>query len=171
MMSGDGWITIAVIVGMVIVMAANLVGPDLVLIAGVTVLLLTGIIEPSEAFTGFSNPAVITIAALFVVGEGLFRTGVAFSVGNWLVKNLVTAAELKRIPETIHGELLTSMQRKAIFLTDVEVPDRTDLVGDQPKEARTPDTPPEEVAEGEKAEVVMSRPPAEVVQLDSFRKK
>lgn len=46
-----------------------------------------------------------------------------------------------------------------------------DLVGDQPKEARTPDTPPEEVAEGEKAEVVMSRPPAEVVQLDSFRKK
>jgi di/tricarboxylate transporter len=75
MMTGDGWITIAVIVGMVIVMAANLVGPDLVLIAAVTILLLTGIIEPSEAFTGFSNPAVVTIAALFVVAAGVKETG------------------------------------------------------------------------------------------------
>jgi di/tricarboxylate transporter len=75
MLTGDGWITIAVIVGMVVVMAANLIGPDLVLIAGVTVLLLTGIIEPAEAFTGFSNPAVITIAALFVVAAGVKETG------------------------------------------------------------------------------------------------
>jgi di/tricarboxylate transporter len=75
MMTGDGWITIAVIVGMVVVMAANLVGPDLVLVAGVTVLLLAGIIDPSEAFAGFSNPAVITIAALFVVAAGVKETG------------------------------------------------------------------------------------------------
>ncbi|HSN83749.1 MAG TPA: SLC13 family permease [Polyangiales bacterium] len=75
MMTADGWITIAVIVGMVLVMAANVAGPDLVLLAGVTVLLLTGIIEPSEAFVGFSNPAVITIAALFVVAAGVKETG------------------------------------------------------------------------------------------------
>ncbi len=74
-MTGDGWITVAVIVGMVVVMAANLAGPDLVLIAGVTLLLLTGIIEPTEAFTGFSNPAVITIAALFVVAAAVKETG------------------------------------------------------------------------------------------------
>lgn len=75
MMTGDGWITIAVIIGMVLVMAANLAGPDLVLVAGVTVLLLAGIIEPSEAFIGFSNPAVVTIAALFVVAAGVKETG------------------------------------------------------------------------------------------------
>ncbi len=75
MLTTDGWITIAVIVGMVLVMAANVAGPDLILIAGVTVLLLTGIIDPSEAFTGFSNPAVITIAALFVVAAGVKETG------------------------------------------------------------------------------------------------
>jgi di/tricarboxylate transporter len=75
MMTGDGWITIAVIIGMVLVMAANLAGPDLVLIAGVTILLLAGIIEPAEAFTGFSNPAVVTIAALFVVAAGVKETG------------------------------------------------------------------------------------------------
>ncbi len=74
-MTGDGWITIGVIISMVVVMGANLAGPDLVLIAGVTALLLTGIIEPSEAFTGFSNPAVVTIAALFVVAAGVKETG------------------------------------------------------------------------------------------------
>ncbi|MEM7136715.1 MAG: SLC13 family permease [Myxococcota bacterium] len=74
-MTGDGWITIGVIVGMVAVMAANLAGPDLVLIGGLTALLLLGIIEPSEAFIGMSNPAVITIAALFVVAAGVKETG------------------------------------------------------------------------------------------------
>ncbi|MBW1833116.1 MAG: SLC13 family permease [Deltaproteobacteria bacterium] len=47
----------------------------MVLIAAVTILLLTGIIEPSEAFIGFSNPAVVTIAALFVVAAGVRETG------------------------------------------------------------------------------------------------
>jgi len=46
-----------------------------------------------------------------------------------------------------------------------------DLVGDQPEEARNADASAEESSEPETAEVVMSRPPAEVVQLDSFRKK
>jgi hypothetical protein len=44
-----------------------------------------------------------------------------------------------------------------------------DLVGEQPEEAREPAA--EETAEVPHAEVVMSRPPAEVVHLDSFRKK
>ncbi|MEM7434487.1 MAG: SLC13 family permease [Myxococcota bacterium] len=74
-MTADGWITIGVIVGMVAVMAANLAGPDLVLIGGLTALLLLGIIDPSEAFIGMSNPAVITIAALFVVAAGVKETG------------------------------------------------------------------------------------------------
>ena len=74
-MTGDGWITIGVIVGMVVVMAANLMGPDLALIGALIVLLLLGILEPAEAFIGFSNPAVITIAALFVVAAGVKETG------------------------------------------------------------------------------------------------
>ena len=44
-----------------------------------------------------------------------------------------------------------------------------DLVGEQPEESGEPAA--EESAESSGAEVVMSRPPAEVVQLDSFRKK
>jgi hypothetical protein len=44
-----------------------------------------------------------------------------------------------------------------------------DLVG-EPEEPRVPE-PPQEESEQPAAEVVMSRPPAEVVHLDRFRKK
>jgi len=74
-MTGDGWITVGVIVAMVVVMAANLAGPDLVLLGAVTLLLLFGILDPLDAFVGFANPAVVTIGALFVVAAGVKETG------------------------------------------------------------------------------------------------
>lgn len=46
----------------------------------------TGILTVQEAFSGFANSVVIMIAALFVVGEGVFQTGLAESAGNMLVK-------------------------------------------------------------------------------------
>ena len=48
---------------------------DLVLMAAVAFLLLSGILTASEAFIGFSNPGVMTIAALYVVAVGLQVTG------------------------------------------------------------------------------------------------
>lgn len=46
-----------------------------------------------------------------------------------------------------------------------------DLVSESEATRGTPDPAPEEAGEPAEAEVIMSRPPAEVVQLDSFRKK
>ena len=59
---------------------------DIVALMVVVVLAASGIISPSEAISGFGNSVVIMIAGLFVVGEGLFRTGVAAAAGNWLLK-------------------------------------------------------------------------------------
>jgi di/tricarboxylate transporter len=44
----------------------------------------TGIITMNEALAGFSDSSIILIAALFVIGEGLVRTGVARRLGDWL---------------------------------------------------------------------------------------
>ncbi len=74
-MTTDGWVTIGVVAAMVAAMVASLAGPDLVLVAGLTVLLATGVLEPAEAFQGFANPAVVTIGALFVVAAGVQQTG------------------------------------------------------------------------------------------------
>lgn len=63
------------IVAMVLIMAFNLAGPDLVLVGGLTILLTLGIIEPTQAFVGFSNPAIVTVGALYVVAAGIKETG------------------------------------------------------------------------------------------------
>ncbi|RAU17436.1 sodium:solute symporter [Nitrincola tibetensis] len=65
---------------------SNKIRMDTIALLVVIVLALSGIITPSEAVSGFGNSVVIMIAGLFVIGEGLFRTGVAATAGNWLLK-------------------------------------------------------------------------------------
>ncbi|MEO9892248.1 SLC13 family permease [Aurantibacter sp.] len=49
--------------------------PDVVAILSMLTLFLMGILDLKETLSGFSNPTVIMIAALFIIGEGLSRTG------------------------------------------------------------------------------------------------
>ena len=74
-MTADGWITVAVVGAMVVSMTLNLAGPDMVLVAGLSLLLACGVVGPNEAFSGFANPAVVTIAAMLIVAAGVRETG------------------------------------------------------------------------------------------------
>jgi di/tricarboxylate transporter len=56
---------------------ANKPRMDVVALLVIVVLPLFGIISVPEALAGFSDPNVLLIAALFVIGEGLVRTGIA----------------------------------------------------------------------------------------------
>lgn len=47
---------------------------------------LTGVISTNEALAGFSDPNIVLLGTLFVMGEGLVRTGVAQQLGDWLIK-------------------------------------------------------------------------------------
>jgi di/tricarboxylate transporter len=57
---------------------------DAVALIMLTVLPFTGVLTMGEALAGFSDPNIVLIAALFVIGEGLVRTGVARQLGDWL---------------------------------------------------------------------------------------
>ena len=48
--------------------------------------MLTGILSPEEGISGFSNEATITIAALFILSEGWFKTGVVNYIGRIFIK-------------------------------------------------------------------------------------
>ena len=54
---------------------------DIVALCAVIVLLLGGVLTPAEALAGFSNPIIIMMAGLFIVGGGVFQTGLAKMVG------------------------------------------------------------------------------------------
>jgi di/tricarboxylate transporter len=47
---------------------------------------LTGLVTPVEALAGFSNPAVVTVWAVFILSGGLTRTGVANVIGNFVLR-------------------------------------------------------------------------------------
>ncbi len=70
----QAWYTILVIVLMVIALVKDLARTDYVLLGGLGLVLIAGIVTPQEAFAGFSNPAVLTVASLFVVAEAVHRT-------------------------------------------------------------------------------------------------
>ncbi len=54
---------------------------DLTAALVILALALSGVVTPAEAVAGFGDPLVMMIAGLFVIGEGLHRTGVAARVG------------------------------------------------------------------------------------------
>ena len=74
-MSGDAWVTLAVLLGMLALLASDRFPPSGVLLGGLTVLVLVGVIDASTGFSGFANEAPLTVAALYVVAGGARRTG------------------------------------------------------------------------------------------------
>lgn len=67
--------TLSMLVGVLVTLALTRLAADLVLMAALMLLLLTGVLGPAEALIGFANPGVITIATLYVVAAGLRETG------------------------------------------------------------------------------------------------
>ena len=68
----------------ILMFAINKPRMDAVALIMLTVLPFTGVISMSDALVGFSDPNIVLIAALFVIGDGLVRTGVARLLGDWL---------------------------------------------------------------------------------------
>jgi di/tricarboxylate transporter len=57
---------------------------------------LVGLVSPVEALSGFSNPAVVTIWAVFILSGGLTRTGVANVIGRFVLR-LAGNSEIRMI--------------------------------------------------------------------------
>ncbi|MEM6292837.1 MAG: SLC13 family permease [Myxococcota bacterium] len=107
-------VTFGVLAAVIAGLTLTRVSPDMVLLAGLAVLLVTGVLTPAEAFGGFSNEGLATIAALFIVAEGLRRTGGINFVGLRLLgrpKNLA-AAQLR---------LMTPVAALSAFLNNTPV--------------------------------------------------
>ncbi|MGK7312872.1 MAG: SLC13 family permease, partial [Candidatus Longimicrobiales bacterium M2_2A_002] len=84
-MTVEAWITLATLVGVLAVMATDRFSPSLTLLVGVIFLMVMGIVTPSQAFSGFSNPAPITVAALFILAAATEKTGALQPVIRWVL--------------------------------------------------------------------------------------
>lgn len=59
---------------------------DVVALLVLCALALLGLVSPAEAVSGFSNPAVITVWAMFIMSEGLTRVGIADGIGRQVIR-------------------------------------------------------------------------------------
>lgn len=79
------WITIVTVLGMFTTLLLTKLRADIVFLAAIGVLFVTGVLDAKEAFSGFSSTSVVVIGVLFVVVAGLTHTGVL----QWIVRHLL----------------------------------------------------------------------------------
>jgi di/tricarboxylate transporter len=78
-------IVLILLAAAILMFAINKPRLDVVALIMLTVLPFTGVLTMGEALAGFSDSNIVLIAALFVIGEGLVRTGIAQRLGDWLI--------------------------------------------------------------------------------------
>lgn len=68
---------------------------DVVALSALAVLMVAGVLSPTEALAGFSSSVVIMMAGLFVVGGAIFQTGLARETGK---RMMGLARAMRRAP-------------------------------------------------------------------------
>jgi di/tricarboxylate transporter len=70
----------------IILFATEWIRMDLVSLMVLLTLAVTGLVSAEEAFSGFSNPAVITVAAMFIISAAISNTGALGRMGERLIR-------------------------------------------------------------------------------------
>jgi len=83
-MSLDAIITFVILVATLVVMGSQRLRADLTALLVMLSLILTGVLEPQQAFNAFGQPVIIIIPAIFIIGAALYETGVATIIADRL---------------------------------------------------------------------------------------
>ena len=91
-MGWEAWLSVVVTLLALGLVALTRIGPDLALLSALVLLLVVGVLDPTEALAGFAHEATITIGSLFVVAGGLRETGAISVLANRLLGRPTTTA-------------------------------------------------------------------------------
>jgi di/tricarboxylate transporter len=82
----DIFLVLSILLIAIFLFATEWIRMDLVSLMVLLALGLTGQVTPTEAFAGFSNPAVITVAAMFIISAAIANTGATTKLGQRLMQ-------------------------------------------------------------------------------------
>lgn len=119
-MSTELTIVLALLLGSMLLFIRNKPRMDVVALLVIVALPLTGVLSVAEAIAGFSDPSVLLIAALFVIGDGLVRTGIAYKLGDWMAQQAGSSETrlilLLMLTVAALGSVMSSTGVVAIFI-------------------------------------------------------
>jgi di/tricarboxylate transporter len=116
-MSFDAWLTLAVVLVTLVVLATELVAPSVAVLGAVTFLVVCDVIDIPEAFAGFSNPAPLTVAALYVVAAAVKKAGVL----ERLAAAVLGSGREERSERVALGRLLVPVAGSSAFLNNTPI--------------------------------------------------
>ena len=90
----DSTLTLLILAAVVVLFVSGWIPVEIVAVGSALVLYATGILTLPQSLAGFADPAVLLIASLFIVSEGLDASGVTTWVGQSLVTKASTAKKL-----------------------------------------------------------------------------
>ena len=118
------WITIVTILCMFLTLVFTKLREDVVFLGVIAILLLSGVLDTSQALSGFSSPSVVVVGVLFVVVAGLIHTGVLQWVVRYLLgtpKGYATAVVRLMIPVAFLSSFLSNTTIVALFVNVVKM--------------------------------------------------
>ncbi|MGB5165856.1 MAG: SLC13 family permease [Woeseiaceae bacterium] len=121
-MSPEIWLTLGVLVGCLSGLLFTRIAPDIVLMAGLAVLLTTGVISPADAVSGFSNEGMLTVAVMYVLAAALRETGAIELVVDRLFRDsgsLAIAQLRMMLPVTVISAFVNNTPVVASFIPAV----------------------------------------------------
>ena len=104
-----------ILVGAVILLFTEWIRLDLTAILIILALSITGVLEPEDAFSGFSSEPAILLATVFVMNGALYYTGLSGQFGNW-IKRLAG-----NTLEQMNGVIMSSVALLSAFTHHVTI--------------------------------------------------
>lgn len=85
-MTQENILVLVILAVAVVLFVSERLRVDLIAMMVLITLSLTGLVTIDEAFSGFSSPAVITVWSVYIVSGALFRSGVADTLANFMLR-------------------------------------------------------------------------------------
>ena len=116
----DMLIAVLTLAGAAVLLVTNWIRGDLVAVLVMLTLMLTGVLEPSDALSGLSSPVVVIIASMFVISEAIVHTGLAQRMGEAIIDrggtSEVRLLVLLMTGSALVGSFMSSTATAAIFI-------------------------------------------------------
>lgn len=121
-MTWEAWFCLGVVLAVLLSLVRDLVAPAVAMAGGMVAVLVAGIVTPGEALSGFSNPAPVTVAALFILARAVEKTGALTPIVQAVLgKNGSVRGSLARmvVPTTAASAFLNNTPIVAMLLPQV----------------------------------------------------
>lgn len=133
-MTPDIILILSILVVAVVLLVTEWIPMEVIALLALSAVAVTGLVPPGEALSGFSNPAVVTVWAVFILSGGLTRTGVANIIGK-VVLRLAGTREALMITVVMASSGIMSALMNNVAVAALMLPVVMDM-------ARQTETPP-----------------------------